>query len=72
VKPTSSATIVMSRTWNTIATVSAAVRPASTAERAIGNDLNRSMSPFWRSSASPTPVCRALKIAVWTKIPGIR
>ena len=62
----------MRTTWNTITTVSAAVRPASTADRTIGSDLNRSISPFWRSSASPTPVCSAAKIAVCTKMPGIR
>ncbi len=52
--------------------MSAAVRPASTAERAIGSERNRSMMPFCRSSARPTPVCVDAKIAVCTKMPGIR
>jgi hypothetical protein len=37
-KPTSTPTTVMSRTWNTVLTVSEATLPASTAERAMGND----------------------------------
>ena len=36
----------------TLRTRSAKVRPASTAERAIGNDRNRSIKPLCRSSAS--------------------
>ncbi len=35
---------------------SATVRPARTAERAIGRARNRSMIPLLRSSASPTEV----------------
>ena len=46
--------------------------PTSTAERAIGSERNRSMMPFFRSSASPTAVVVAPKIAFWTKMPGIR
>src|SRR5512142_1269065 len=37
------------------------VRPVRTAERAIGSDRNRSISPLCRSSASPTPVVIAPK-----------
>jgi len=38
---------------NTLRTRSASVRPASTADRAIGSERNRSMRPLCRSSASP-------------------
>ena len=48
------------------------MRPTSTAERAIGSERNRSMSPFWRSSASPTPVVSEPNTTVCTKMPGIR
>ena len=48
------------------------MRPASTADRAIGSDRNRSMMPVFRSSASPTAVVVAPKIAFCTKMPGIR
>jgi len=47
-------------------------RPTRTAERAIGNDRNRSMIPLCRSSASPMPVAMEPKATVWTKMPGIR
>ena len=53
-------------------TRSASVRPVSTAERAIGSERKRSMSPFCKSSASPTPVVRAPNTTVCTKIPGMR
>ena len=52
--------------------MSLVVRPTSTAERAIGNDRNRSMMPLVMSSASPTPVNVDPKITVWTKTPAIR
>ena len=48
------------------------VRPASTAERAIGSERKRSMRPLWRSSASPMAVFTAPKATVCTKMPGIR
>ena len=51
---------------------SAVVRPARTADRAMGSARNRSMSPFWRSSASPMLVCTDPKATVCTKMPGIR
>jgi hypothetical protein len=53
-------------------TVSERVRPASTAERAIGSERNRSIIPLERSSARATPVWVEPKITVWTRIPGIR
>ncbi|MBC7559152.1 MAG: hypothetical protein H7270_07285 [Dermatophilaceae bacterium] len=35
---------------------SGSVRPNSTADGEIGNDLNLSMIPVWMSSAGPAPV----------------
>src|SRR4029450_13437916 len=55
-----------------MAALSANVRPDRPAARAMGSERNRSTRPFFRSSASPTPVWVAAKMAVWTKIPGIR
>ena len=52
--------------------VSAAVRPTSTAERAMGSDRSRSTMPLVMSSARPIPVCMAPKATVCTKIPGMR
>ena len=44
----------------------------STAERAMGSDRNRSMSPLWRSSAMPMAVFWAPNSTVVTKIPAMR
>ena len=46
--------------------------PASTAERAIGSDRNRSIRPLCRSSARPTPVWIAPNTTVCANMPGIR
>src|SRR5512144_1750659 len=70
--PTSAPTTTITSTMHALPTVSATVRPASTADRAIGSDRNRSMMPFCRSSASPTAVTPDANATVWTKIPGIR
>jgi hypothetical protein len=51
---------------------SATVRPMSTAERDIGSDRNRSISPFCRSSARLAPVVVLPKTTVWAKMPGSR
>ena len=48
------------------------MRPISTAERDIGSERNRSISPFCRSSASEAPVMVLPKTTVWAKMPGIR
>jgi hypothetical protein len=53
-------------------TTSASVRPASTAGRAIGSDRKRSMSPFLRSSLSPSAVTKPPKAMFCTMIPGSR
>ena len=70
--PTNAPTPVMSRSTKTLRTRSAVVRPASTADRAMGSARNRSMSPFWRSSARPTAVPIPPKATLWMKIPAIR
>ena len=51
---------------------SASVRPASTAERAIGSERKRSIRPLLRSSDSPIAVTNPPNDIVWTMIPGIR
>ena len=48
------------------------VRPISTADLAIGRERNRSIRPFFMSSASPIAVVVEPKIAFCTKMPGIR
>ena len=48
------------------------VRPAKTAERAMGRERNRSTIPFFMSSASPMAVVVEPKMAFCTKMPGIR
>ena len=62
----------MMMTTKTLRTRSAVVRPVRTADRAMGRARNRSMSPFWRSSARPMLVLTDPKATVWTKMPGIR
>jgi hypothetical protein len=64
-RPVSDITTITSTLFST----SLVVRPTRTAERDIGSERNRSMTPFWMSSASPTPVSVAPKITVWAKIP---
>src|SRR5260370_767582 len=51
--PTAVPTATISPTVTTLRAGSARVRPASTAERAIGSDRNRSMMPSRRSCAKP-------------------
>ena len=53
-------------------TRSAMVRPASTADRAIGSDRKRSMIPLLMSCDSPTAVAVAPKTTVCTMMPGMR
>ncbi len=64
--------MLMMKTTKTLRTRSALVRPASTAERAMGRARNRSMSPLGRSSERPTTVLTAPKETVCTYIPGMR
>ena len=55
-----------------IRAVSATSRPARTADRAIGMDRNRSMTPFFSSWASEMAVPKQAKAAVWARMPGSR
>ncbi|CAM4095359.1 hypothetical protein KIPE111705_40190 [Kibdelosporangium persicum] len=71
-QPTSRPVTDMTTRLITLFTTSLVVRPINTADRAIGSERNRSMMPFWMSSASPSPVHVAPKTAVCTKIPAIR
>ena len=50
----------------------AVVRPATTAERDIGSDLNLLINPFCTSSAKPDAVNVAPKTTVCVKIPAMR
>ena len=50
---------------------SPSVRPSTSADRAIGSDLNRSIKPFFISSANPEAVAAKVKATVCTNIPGI-
>ena len=70
--PTRYPTAIIKKMTTMLRTRSATVRPASTAERAIGMDRNRSTTPRVRSSFRPTAVCEAPKVTDWTKIPGSR
>ena len=70
-KPTAKATPVMMMMTKTLRTRSAEVRPASTAERAMGSARKRSIRPFCRSSDRPTAVLTAPNMTVCTKMPGI-
>ena len=70
--PTAKPTSEMMTITTTLRHRSAVVRPASTADRAMGSDRNRSMSPFCRSSASPMLVLTEPNITVCTKMPAMR
>ena len=59
-------------TTHTLRTGSAAVRPASTADRAIGSERKRSITPPCRSVAIPIAVVTDPNATVWMKMPGIR
>ena len=70
--PTTNPTAIIRATTKTLRTVSASVRPDSTADRAIGSAWNRSMRPLFMSVASPIAVAIAPNTTVCTKMPGIR
>ena len=63
---------MMIRIVTVIRPVSATSRPASTAERAIGIDRSRSITPFFSSTASAMAVANEANAAVCATIPGIR
>ena len=71
-KPTAYPTPMMIRIVTVIRPVSATSRPASTAERAIGIDRSRSITPFFSSMASAMAVPNEANAAVCATIPGIR
>jgi hypothetical protein len=48
------------------------LRPTSTDDREIGNDLSRSTMPFCKSLVSPIATTAEEKIIVCTMIPGSR
>ena len=62
----------MIRIVTIIRPVSATSRPASTAERAIGIDRSRSITPFFSSCARAMAVPNVANAAVCAMIPGIR
>jgi hypothetical protein len=62
----------MTTSCTTFVATSASVRPVSTAARDMGRDQKRSISPFFRSSESPSAVTNPPKAIDWTMIPGIR
>ena len=70
--PTISPTTIMIAIEPQLTITSLNVRPASTAERAIGNDRKRSIRPFFKSSTNPTAVSAPPKQIVCTRMPGIR
>ena len=53
-----------------LVTMSASVRPASTAARDMGSERKRSISPFARSSLRPSAVTKPPKAMFWTTMPG--
>src|SRR3954451_6538709 len=71
-QPTTRPVMTMTTIEMQLRPTSAVVRPTSTAERLIGRDRNRSMSPFWMSSAILDPVMVEPKITVWARMPGSR
>ncbi len=70
--PTANATPSITRNVMMLRMRSEIVRPISTAACEIGRERSRSMKPFWRSSASPTPVKAEPNTTVWAKMPGSR
>ena len=62
----------MIRMVTSIRSESATSRPDSTADRAIGIDRSRSMTPFFSSWASAMAVPKQANAAVCAMIPGIR
>ncbi len=60
----------MIRMHQAIRTPSARIRPPMTAERAIGNERNRSITPRWKSTLSAIAVVNGRKQTLCTRIPG--
>ena len=70
--PTTNPAIPITARTTILSNESPSVRPRMRAERAIGSDLNRSINPFFISSARPEAVAANVKATVCTKIPGIK
>ena len=68
--PRTIANPVMIRMLQAIRTPSAVIRPLMTAERAIGSERNRSITPRWKSAFSASAVVNGRKQTLWTRIPG--
>ena len=71
-KPATKPTVNSTQSDRQLSRTSEKVRPVSTAERDIGNDLKRSIRPLWTSSDSPSAVTNPPKAIDWAMIPGIR
>src|SRR5436190_2611609 len=59
--PTSSPTVNITTSWKMFVTTSPSVRPVSSAERVIGSERKRSISPFLTSSDRPSAVTKPPK-----------
>ncbi len=71
-KPTAKPTLNMMTSWMMFVPMSDRTRPVSTAGLHMGSDRKRSISPFFKSSASPSAVTKPPKAIDCTMIPGIR
>ena len=71
-KPTATPTTVVIASKAAWRSRSAIARPPTTAERAIGNARNRSISPDFESSAKKTLTPKPSKIAMVARYPGMR
>jgi hypothetical protein len=71
-QPTTSPQPRMAASPITELSMSATLRPTSTADGAIGSDRNRSVTPFAASSSTATIVVDIPKSMVMPNMPGIR
>ena len=61
---------VMMKMLHTIRAPSASIRPLITADRAMGRDRNRSMTPRWKSTFRAMAVVNGRNATLCTRIPG--
>jgi hypothetical protein len=71
-KPAMKPTVKSTTSDRQLSRMSEKVRPVSTAARDMGSERNRSISPFWTSSESPSAVTNPPKAIDWQMMPGIR
>ena len=71
-KPATKPTENSTQSDRQLSRMSEMVRPVSTAERDIGSERKRSISPFCTSSESPSAVTKPPNAIDWAMIPGIR